>query len=618
MAVLIPALNSCRRRMTAGERRLAERLETKLEDDYLLWYDVPLGPRGLHPDFVVLHPRRGILVLEVKDWKLETIQTMTRTQATILTPRGAKHELSPIEQARQYAHQLVNLLERDSTLLADYGHRYQGKLLFPWSYGVVLANITRRQFEEANLDKAMTPGRVICRDEMYDEVEAEELQKRLWDMFPWELREPLSLPQVNRIRWHIHPEIRVNPEPPPTGGLFTEQESIPDVIRIMDLEQERLARSLGEGHRVIHGVAGSGKTMILAYRCLHLAKLATKPILVLCYNKTLAARLQQIVSEAGIADRVNVMNFHAWCRDQLTLYHVDLPSTKSRSEYFDRLVEALINAVAAGHIPRAQYDAVLIDEGHDFQPAWLQVAAEMVDPSSNSLLLLYDDAQSIYGKGLQRFSFKSVGVQAQGRTTILRLNYRNTAEVLTVAYEFAKDVLTPKESDDDGIPVILPESADRHGPSPELIRLPDLNGEIDFLAKRILELHADGVRWGDVAVLYRSKFVGEKVARRLESAGVPVAWLTKNGRAKREAGDADAVKVVTFHSSKGLEYPVVAIPGLGYLPNEREDEAQEIRLAYVAMTRAMDRLIMTYHRESPFVRRMMAASGCAAAVESTK
>jgi superfamily I DNA and RNA helicase len=40
----------------------------------------------------------------------------------------------------------------------------------------------------------------------------------------------------------------------------------------MDLQQEHLARSLGDGHRVIHGVAGSGKTMILAYRCQHLAQ----------------------------------------------------------------------------------------------------------------------------------------------------------------------------------------------------------------------------------------------------------------------------------------------------------------------------------------------------------
>ena len=37
MATLIPALGTCVSRMTSGERRLAERLEQKLEDDYLLW-----------------------------------------------------------------------------------------------------------------------------------------------------------------------------------------------------------------------------------------------------------------------------------------------------------------------------------------------------------------------------------------------------------------------------------------------------------------------------------------------------------------------------------------------------------------------------------------------------
>ena len=59
MATLIPAIGACASRMTSGERRLAERLEQKL-DDYLLWYDVPVGPKQSHPDFVVMHPRRGV------------------------------------------------------------------------------------------------------------------------------------------------------------------------------------------------------------------------------------------------------------------------------------------------------------------------------------------------------------------------------------------------------------------------------------------------------------------------------------------------------------------------------------------------------------------------------
>ncbi len=80
MATLIPALGSCLKRMTPGERRFAERLEQKLEEDYLCWFDVPIGPANMHPDFVVLHPRRGLIILEVKDWKLDTIIDADRLQ----------------------------------------------------------------------------------------------------------------------------------------------------------------------------------------------------------------------------------------------------------------------------------------------------------------------------------------------------------------------------------------------------------------------------------------------------------------------------------------------------------------------------------------------------------
>lgn len=67
--------------MTGGERRFAYRLEQKLEDDRLLWYDVPLGPCNVHPDFVVFNPRRGVLVQEVKDWKPDTIRDIDRQSA---------------------------------------------------------------------------------------------------------------------------------------------------------------------------------------------------------------------------------------------------------------------------------------------------------------------------------------------------------------------------------------------------------------------------------------------------------------------------------------------------------------------------------------------------------
>ena len=73
----------------------------------------------------------------------------------------------------------------------------------------------------------------------------------------------------------------------------------------------------------------------------------------------------------------------------------------------------------------------MIDEGHDFEQEWLKLVTQMVDPSTDSLLLLYDDAQSIYRKSRRLdFSLSRVGIKAAGRTSILRLNYRNTREIL--------------------------------------------------------------------------------------------------------------------------------------------------------------------------------------------
>lgn len=617
MAQLFPALNSVLNRMTSGERRFARRLESHLENDYLAWYESLLGRRRHHPDFVLLHPRRGILVLEVKDWKLETIRHMDPATATLLTDKGEKTRPNPLEQARQYAHQVVNVLEGDPVLQQDHPS-YAGQLIAPWGYGVVLANISRKQFDTTDLGEVLPASAVICQDEMVESVDPEAFQKRLWDMFHVVFPCTLSLPQVDRIRWHLFPEIRL--EDPVQGGLdlpavpdsdeHAAPQSVPDLVRVMDLQQEQLARSMGGGHRVIHGVAGSGKTMILGYRCLYLAQHLRKPILVLCYNATLAAQLQAIIDRHGLGERVAVRNFHRWCLDQVKLYNVARPEADSDAEFYEALVERVIAGVDAGQIPRAQYGAVMIDEGHDFRADWLRLVSQMVDPETDNLLLLYDDAQSIYqGGGKRGFSFKSVGIKAAGRTTILRLNYRNTSEVLQAAYRFAEGIVNPQEAEEDGIPVVSPESAGRRGPPPELHRFKRFADELQFIAKQAMALHEEGTAWNQMAVIYRRHFMGETAARVLAEAGLPVAWLQQDRQSRRFRPEEDTLKITTMHSSKGLEFPVVFIPGLGYMPNSEDDEEEEARVLYVAMTRAMDNLYLTAHEDSTFTKRLNAVVG---------
>lgn len=606
MSTLIPSYSSCISRMTSGERRFAQRLEAKLEDNYLCWYDVPIGQSMRHPDFVVLHPKRGLLILEVKDWKLDSIQSITRSDVTLLTSNGVKHRPNPLEQARQYAHTVANMFAKDPQLVFSNG-RMQGQLLFPWSYGVVFARISRKQFDSTDLGEVLEPHRVICQDEMVESVDREVFQKCLWDMFTVGGYGSLSLPQIDRIRWHMFPEIRL---PAKQGDLFDHAAApsaeLPSISQVMDLQQEQLARSLGEGHRVIHGVAGSGKTLILGYRAKYLAQICTKPVLILCYNSVLAKRLQHWIRQKGIADKVNVHTFHAWCHRQLTAYNIGLPKRDAGEEgYWDDMVNRIIGAVDSKLIPAGQYEAVLIDEGHDFRPEWLKLVVQMVDPRTNSLLVLYDDVQSIYHTGEKHnFSFKSVGIQAQGRTTILKINYRNTQEILQFASQFASKLLAPAEADEDSAPRLLPISAGRQGPRPLLIKLPSLKEEARYIIEQFKAAHKDGTPWKDMAILYRHwDPIGKTIKQVLAGAGIPFSWKDTIQFSDQQ----DTVKLLTFHSSKGLEFPLVAIPGANMQAEQRKTDEEEACLLYVAMTRATRELIVL---DSATVGTSAASPGC--------
>ncbi len=603
MATLIPSLGSCVSRMTSGERRVAERLEAKLDDDYLLWYDVPMGPKNAHPDFCVMHPRRGVLVLEVKDWRLTTILKADKQNWEILGDNGPKTVINPLEQARQYAHTVVNALQRDAQLVQPDG-AHAGKLAFPWSYGVVLSNISRKQFEAAELHHAIEPHRVLCQDEMGESVEPEDLQSQLWGMFPYGMRGVMSLPQLERVRWIMFPQVRVQT----TGDLFDDDDAnapLPDIMRVMDLQQEQLARSLGDGHRVIHGVAGSGKTMILGYRAEYLARACTptsKPVLILCFNEPLGVKLHSVMQAKGLGGRVHVRHFHKWCRDQLVAYGQTIPAQSPRM--FDEMVDNVIRGVDRKQIPSGQYQAVMIDEGHDFAPEWLKLVTQMVDPATNSLLVLFDDAQSIYERARSKqFSFKSVGIQAQGRTTILKINYRNTRQILHTASLVAADLLTADEKDDDGIPLLKPVSCGRDGPAPVIIKLPTLRDEAAAIADHLSQAHAEGYAWGDMAVLCADTKTRDLCAQALAQRKLPV-------ENRLRAGDFDPasnkIKVMTMKVSKGLEFPVVALPGVGHMPAPGEDEKEAARVFYVAATRATQRLVMGVGGGGGFEKRLSA------------
>lgn len=257
MAYLIPSLGAARFD-TRGEQRLAERLRDTLEENAWVWHNLPAGPHGRRPDFVLLHPSHGLLVLEVKDWRLERVLRADRKQVELLTDFGPKPVDNPLEQARRYLLDVVNDLCEDPQLRHPVGHPRAGHPVVPYGFGAVFANITRRQFAATDLAAVLPPAHCLFRDEFAEGTDADALRARVWSMIGRRFGMPLSLPQIDRLRARLFPEIVVRqialPFAPPVGAEDDRR------LAVLDLQQEQLARSLGGGHRVVRGVAGSGNS----------------------------------------------------------------------------------------------------------------------------------------------------------------------------------------------------------------------------------------------------------------------------------------------------------------------------------------------------------------------
>lgn len=606
MAIFPQGLTNIDRRCdNAGERAVLHQLKRCLSDDYMVWHNVPIGPKARQPDFVILSPRRGLLILEVKHWAWGSLLSFNRDSVVLQLEGGPKTVAHPLSQARGYAMELNNVLETDPVLRQDQDP-FKGKSRVPYGWGCVLSNIRRKQVERIDFAEVFPDVRTLLRDDLAEDVDPEAFEELLWSMYAGWSSQALTLPQRDRVRWHLFPEVRVQ-----QGALFNGKEGtqgaqLPDLLQVMDLQQEQIARTLGEGHRVIHGVAGSGKTMILVFRAQQLAAAARpdQPILVLCYNRTLAQRITTLLRERGVDENlVLCRTFHAWCQDMVRAYQLDVPQDLQGNDYWQALVHAVNRAVQTGLVPGGQYLALLIDEAHDFDETWLQMAVRMVNPASNSLLVLYDDAQSIYQKQRRKFSFSSVGIQAQGRTSVLKLNYRNTAEVLALAMQCAANLVAERPESEDAVQTVQPATAGRRGPLPVLIEAANPAEEAELIAERIAKAVSEGKSLNDIAVLFRTRIRMDGVSRALQRKGIAVQAMQAQG-ATRFDWSKPSVKLITLHSAKGLEFPWVFIAGLDSMPWKDEPLEEEVRLLYVGMTRSTQELVLTASGMSPIVQRV--------------
>ncbi len=238
-----------------------------------------------------------------------------------------------------------------------------------------------------------------------------------------------------------------------------------------------------------------------------------------------------------------------------------------------------------------QYNAVVIDEAQDLDPSAINLLVSLCR-QPNRVFLTADANQSIYGGG---FTWADVhqSLRFQGRTAILRVNYRSTREIGEAAHSYLGEGILDSEQIERGYV--------NSGPMP-VVRMIRSGGEEVQLLARFLPAAAREFRLavGACAVLCPTNKAGEALAAELRQRGLAATFMSGKALDLTRPG----VKVLTLKSAKGLEFPVVALAGFSHsgwyasipsnVPAEERDEflATDRRTMFVGMTRAMRALLV--------------------------
>jgi len=242
------------------------------------------------------------------------------------------------------------------------------------------------------------------------------------------------------------------------------------------------------------------------------------------------------------------------------------------------------------------YSAVIVDEVQDFNLLGVQLLHALVGDSPDGLLLVGDGQQAVYPGG---FSLSEAGINVTGRSSVLRVNYRNTAEILDLAWQ----VVSGDSFDDlDGTPESGSRDVQVARTGGVTIRIDQSDGTLHdvSLVTAVRQHHCElGVRLGDMALLADTNWKACHYQRLLEAEGIDCVRLEDY-----DGTTAERVKVGTFHRAKGLEFANVYLPGLSNQPIDRlTDEPdstykERLELAhrqlFVGMTRARDLLWLGY------------------------
>lgn len=557
MAICIPPLNEASTGSPA-ERQLYDSFRAGLSDDFLVlhsvkWIGKPrgAGPRDGEVDFLICHPRYGLLVIEVKGGGV-VLDYVTGRFVSIDRHRNEHEIKNPFEQAMKGKFAILEKLKESpfwqklnlgriamghaaffpdvdrvdelvgpDAPLEIIGGRRDLTSISQWverAYAYWVGPVSQGRFSELGADGVTTVRRILA-------------------------RVTTTRPLIS-ARLVQEEQIRIE--------LTERQAAILDLLS----RQRRV---------MVAGGAGTGKTLIARAKAVRAAEEGLKTLLV-CYNRGLADHLREQCKDI---EGLDVATFHQLCkrwidkakselgRDLIAEARHDYPSG---SEFDHHQPIALANAIDAFG---PCYDAIVVDEAQDFgDEFWMPIELMLSDHADGLLYVFLDENQDIYGR--------SAAIPIEGEPMLLDKNCRNTTAIHAAAYRYYR-----------GSKIEAPRIA---GADVELLTASDIARQAHAISVLITRMVAvEGVAPHDIGVLLCDGRARSSFERALAATAIP-----KTARwGHLEGYGPGSITVDTVAKFKGLERPIIILWGL-----DACDPVSDREMLYVGMSRAKSLLFL--------------------------
>jgi hypothetical protein len=524
--------------LRATECKVYLKLQKVLEDSFVVFYSRPwLGLTYLGEekdgecDFIIAHPDKGILAIEVKGGAVA--YDPCKESWTSCDRWGIVHRIkNPVNQAKSSKYQILKKLQASEAWIPR-------RIRF--RHGVILPD-SERPAKDMGADMPLS---IFC---FLDDFK-NNLQGWINDRFGDSSSQEYPLGNDGMMALEdllAHPfKLHV-----PIGNILADDDTR---IETLTHQQFHILTAIQDIPRAaISGGAGTGKTVLAMEEAIRRADSGMR-VLLTCYNKPLAVELHdKLRSWRGIT----VATFHELCARFASEAGIAIPKSSPYDNVFiEKYPEIFTQALK--FFPNHRFDVIIVDEGQDFLPLWLSALSNALNPEG-FFRIFYDSNQSVYN------TIMTLPSDIQLSPIKLSLNMRNTRKIHAIIQAYYRG---------SAISPIGPEGVDV-----EWIAAESAKDIFSKIGQRIHQLIGEErVKPSDIAIL---------IASRLDLAECPPCSFLK-GVAYRSADDSDkdAVTLDTVKRFKGLDSRVVILGATSNLIGDRE-------LIYVGLSRARTHLIV--------------------------